>query len=182
MLQFVITGECLQMIKPPLILTLTIEKETSLFFNGLRQKHFPPSRNFIDAHLTLFHALPNEVAIINAVEDMCKLQKSFMLQVEKPVSLGNGVAFKIESDELMHLHKTLQNKWLNFLSLQDRQKLWPHITVQNKVPVQEARELLNDLRKGFTPVATLATGLQLWEYLNGPWKLVEDFYFKDVAA
>lgn len=170
------------MIKPPLILTLLIDKKASLFFNALRQKHFPPSRNFIDAHLTLFHALPNEAAILFAIEEICNLQKPFMLSVEKPVSIGKGVAFKIESNELMQLHKKLQNTWHDFLSLQDRQKLWPHITVQNKVPVKESQELLNELKKSFTPLLALATGMQLWEYLNGPWKLVEDFVFRDMET
>ena len=166
------------MITPPLILSQGIEKEAAIFFNSLRQKNFPPSRNYIDAHLSLFHALPNNAAIIEYIEDVCRLQKPFSLRVEKPVSIGKGVAFKIESDELLHLHRTLQNKWFNFLSPQDRQKLWPHITVQNKVPLPEARELLNELTVSFTPYSLLATGLQLWEYLNGPWKLVRDFYFQ----
>jgi 2'-5' RNA ligase len=168
------------MIKPPLILTLSIEKEAFLFFNTLRQKHFPPSRNFIDAHLTLFHALPNEASIVTVVKDICNLQNPFKLSVEKPVSIGKGVAYKIESNELMQIHKKFQNKWQDFLSPQDSQKLWPHITVQNKAPVQEAQELLNELKESFTPFVASATGMQLWEYLNGPWKLVKDFYFKDV--
>lgn len=168
------------MIKPPLILTLAIEKKTSDFFNVLRQKHFPPSRNFIGAHLTLFHSLPNEEEIVEAVRDTCNRQKSFMLSVLKPVSIGKGVAFKIESNELLLLHKALQNKWLEFLSPQDKQKLWPHVTVQNKGRVQEAQELLVELKISFAPFLALATGMQLWEYLDGPWKLVEDFYFKDV--
>jgi hypothetical protein len=80
---------------PPLILTLAIEQEAFSFFNLLRQKHFPASRNFIDAHLTLFHALPNNVTIIHAVRDICKQQKPFMLLIEEPVSIGKGVAYKI---------------------------------------------------------------------------------------
>lgn len=170
------------MIKPPLILTLSIEKEASLFFNSLRKKHFPPSRNFIDAHLTLFHSLPYEDEIIDAVKDLCKRQMPFELFIKEVVSIGKGVAYKIESAELLQLHKTLQSKWQNFLSLQDRQKLGPHITVQNKVPVQEVKQLLHELKTNFTPFSTSATGLQLWEYLNGPWKLVEYFVFKEVET
>lgn len=168
------------MINPPLILTLSIEKEASSFFNSLRKKHFPPSRNFIDAHLTLFHSLPNENKIIDTVKDLSNLQVPFELIIKEVVFIGKGAAYKIESNELMQLHKTLQNKWQHFLSLQDRQKLWPHITVQNKVPVQEARQLLYELKESFTPFPISATGLQLWEYLNGPWKLVEYFAFKEI--
>lgn len=165
------------MFKPPLIITLAVETSSFLYFNTLRKKHFPPERNFIDAHLTLFHALPNEKAIGSAVKGIADTQPSFYLTVTEPVSIGKGVAFKIESPELMQMHKTLQNKWLDFLSPQDRQKLWPHITVQNKVPAQQAQQLLAELKNGFTPFTTQATGLQVWEYLNGPWRFVEEHDF-----
>ena len=170
------------MTKPPLILTLSIEKEVALFFNTLRKKHFPPSRNFIDAHLTLFHSLPNENEIVVFVKDLCEQQTPFELIIKEVVSIGKGVAYKVESSQLMHLHKMLQQKWQPFLSLQDRQKLWPHITVQNKVTIEEVKHLLYELKTGFTPLTTLATGLQLWAYLNGPWALVESFIFKEVAT
>jgi 2'-5' RNA ligase len=170
------------MIKPPLILTLSINKESALFFNFLRKKYFPPSLNFIDAHLTLFHALPYEDSIITTVKELCEVQMAFVLTIKEVVSIGKGVAFKIESSNLMQLHKALQNKWLPFLSAQDRQKLWPHITIQNKMLVQKAQELLNELKDSFTPLQASATGLQLFEYLNGPWKLVYEFVFKDAEV
>lgn len=168
------------MIKPPLILTLSIEKEAFLFFNALRKKHFPAALNFIDAHLTLFHALPDENKITDTVQDVSNQQMTFELNITDVVSIGKGAAYKIKSNELMQLHKALQNKWQHVLSPQDRQKLWPHITVQNKVPVQQAKQLLDELKNSFTPFSTPATGLQLWEYLNGPWKLVKYFAFNEV--
>ena len=90
------------MTKPPLILTLSIEKEVALFFNTLRKKHFPPSRNFIDAHLTLFHSLPNENEIVVFVKDLCEQQTPFELIIKEVVSIGKGVAYKVESIQLMH--------------------------------------------------------------------------------
>lgn len=165
------------MFKPPLILTLSIEESASLFFDSLRKKYFPPTRNFIDAHLTLFHALPNEEKIINTLKELCNRQQPFNLLISEVISIGKGVAYKIESSELGQLHKWLQNHWKPFLTPQDSQKLWPHITIQNKVPVQEARQLLQELKSNFAPFSTSATGLQLWEYLNGPWKLIEQTNF-----
>ncbi len=165
------------MIKPPLILTLAIEKNDFNYFNSLRQKYFPAERNFIDAHLTLFHALANQLTVSSTVKEICSNQSAFVMTVKALVSIGNGVAFKIESPELMLLHKTLQNKWIEFLSNQDKQKLWPHITIQNKVPANEAKDLLNELQKNFKPFLLPAKGLHLWEYLNGPWKLVDEFLF-----
>lgn len=164
--------------KPPLILTtLRLDKHDFNYFNSLRQKYFPAERNFIDAHLTLFHALANELTVTNTVKEICGHQSSFVITVKALVSIGNGVAFTIESQELMQLHKSLQNKWLEFLSNQDKQKLWPHITIQNKVPVNEAKCVLNELQKNFKPFFLPAKGLQLWEYLNGPWRFVDEFLF-----
>jgi hypothetical protein len=167
-----------QMEQAPLILTVSIDTEGFQYFNSLRQKHFPPDRNFIDAHLTLFHALPNEQRIIDAVNELANRQSSFILQVKEPASIGKGVAFPLESAEIIALHRTLQSKWIDFISAQDRQKLWPHITIQNKVPLHESQKLRDELQKSFKPFHVVATGLRLWEYLNGPWKFVEESIFK----
>ena len=166
----------------PLILTLALEAGASQFFNTLRQAYFPRDRNFIDAHLTLFHALPNTPGIRQTVKELCSQVEPFTLTIVEPASIGNGVAYKILSRELMFLHKTLQEKWIDLLSRQDRQKLWPHITVQNKVGFMEAQNLLQQLKNGFTPFSAAATGLQVWEYLNGPWKFVEEFKFEPSPA
>jgi len=44
----------------PLILTAHIPDADLKPFNDLRQAHFPPERNFLQAHLTMFHRLPGE--------------------------------------------------------------------------------------------------------------------------
>lgn len=166
------------MIKPPLILTLTLNEKAFLFFNAMRKKYFPPAINVIDAHLTLFHALPNNTDVLSDVKFLCSQQVPFSLMVSDVVSIGKGVAYKIESKELLQLHKVLQHKWNENLSLQDKQKLWPHITIQNKVAVDEAKKTLAELKTSFKTFEASATGLTLCEYLNGPWRLVEEFKFE----
>lgn len=168
------------MSKAPLILTVSIEEGAFDYFNNLRRLYFPPERNFIDAHITMFHALPNIESIAKEVEAISGSQLSFSIKVLEPVSIGKGVAFRLESGELTLLHKTLQQKWSQFLSPQDAQKLWPHITIQNKVAPAEAKELLLKMKEDFSSFFVQAQGLQLWEYLNGPWKLVRQFRFKDL--
>jgi 2'-5' RNA ligase len=170
------------MLKPPLILTVSIDKASFEYFNALRQQHFPSARNYLDAHLTLFHALPNDDVVKDAVKATALDTVIFTLQVTEPVSIGKGVAFKIESTLLAQLHKKLQQQWLPVLTPQDRQKLWPHITVQNKVTPQEAKALLAELKISFKPISIMATGLQLWEYLNGPWRLTDAFYFQEINS
>jgi hypothetical protein len=163
--------------KPPLILTIKIDESSFNYFNGLRKNHFPPERNFIEAHLSLFHALPNEKSIIETIKNMAAKYSEFEMMVQSAKSIGNGVAFPLVSDDLTSLHRQLQVLFHGFLTPQDSQKIWPHITVQNKVPADKAKALFDDLQDSFVSFSATALGLQVWEYLGGPWKEVDEFLF-----
>lgn len=165
----------------PLILTLKINHEAQELFNYLRKKHFPAEKNYLDAHLTLFHHLPaNEPAIMDDIRSVCRTNKPLAIQVSHVASIGNGVAYKCESVALQRLHKSLQNKWEQWLIPQDTQTLWPHITVQNKVSPNAAKQLLQQLSVVFEPFEIYGTGLNLWEYNDGPWKFVESFVLEQI--
>lgn len=159
----------------PLIVTLALEEKAFQFFNALRTIYFPKDRNFIDAHLTLFHHLPHTDELLQQMQTISAQQSPFTLQVQAPRSIGNGVAFPIECAALAQLHKSLQQQWAPFLIPQDRQKLWPHVTVQNKVPPEDAKQLLQFLTENFSPFVTTGTALQVWEYHGGPWQLLQSF-------
>jgi 2'-5' RNA ligase len=164
----------------PLILTLALDTESQQFFNLLRKLHFPSERNYLDAHLTLFHHLPQgEDAIIQTIENYTKQYQKMQIQVTGLRSIGNGVAFSMESSQLQQMHKQLQNDWQPWLIPQDRQKLWPHITIQNKVKPEEAKKLKETLEQGFEPFSVTGVGLNLFEYLGGPWKFVKEYEFND---
>ncbi|MBE7172111.1 MAG: 2'-5' RNA ligase family protein [Williamsia sp.] len=162
---------------PPLILSCLLDPEAAHFFNGLRKKHFPPEKNFLDAHLTLFHHLPGEPSLFSGIEELCSRQAVINLAVQEVVFIGKGVAYRIESPVLKQLHKSLQQQWKEWLTPQDKQGLWPHVTVQNKVAPETARQLQKELAERFVAFETTARGLQLWEYLGGPWKPVKTFLF-----
>lgn len=162
----------------PLLLTLSITPEAQHFFNKLRKEHFPPERNFLDAHLMLFHQLPAaKPVIIEDINVTIKEYKNIALQITALSSLGNGVAYKIESEQLQQLHKQLQKRWAQWLIPQDKNKLWPHITIQNKVTPDSAKQLLQKLSADFKPFEILATGLNLWEYKGGPWRFIKTVDF-----
>ena len=42
----------------PLVLTLLLDADTQAWLDSLRRAHFPPERNLVPAHVTLFHACP----------------------------------------------------------------------------------------------------------------------------
>jgi 2'-5' RNA ligase len=159
----------------PLILTLELDPNAFAFFNALRKIYFPPERNLIDAHLTLFHFLPQALPIVERVEALSAACAPFQLEITEPYLLGNGVAYLAQCPPLARMHAALQGEWAHFLIPQDKQKLRPHITVQNKVPSEEAKELLKFLKENFGPFSAEGRSLQLWEYHGGPWKLHRSF-------
>ncbi|WP_243370246.1 2'-5' RNA ligase family protein [Microvirga solisilvae] len=170
------------MTKPaPLILTLAMDERSFAFFDEQRRRYFPPDCNFIPAHLTLFHHLPGDHAdsIGSMLGQQCAEQKSFRLDVTGLALLGRGVAYSLHSPELAELHRSLASQWAAWLTPQDRQKLQPHVTVQNKVEPQKARALQLALAETFAPFQATAVGLDLWWYRGGPWEKVRKFWFSE---
>jgi 2'-5' RNA ligase len=147
--------------------------------NRLRQQHFPPERNFLLAHLTLFHALPGgQLPVIR--QDLLRLAsvtRRFELQLPSIRFLGKGVAINVQSPPLLNLRNQVAGEWKHLLTPQDQQKFAPHITVQNKTEPDTARRLFAGLSQSWTAQTGTAEGLQLHYYRSGPWELVQTFSF-----
>lgn len=163
----------------PLILTLQLDPASQARFDALRKAHFPPERNYLDAHLTLFHALPGDrrPAVEDVLVEMARDTPVLSLPVTGVQSLGRGVAYGLESTALKALHRQLQQRWEPFLTPQDRQGLRPHITVQNKVTPEAAKVLKAHLEADYEPFTAQGTGLVLWAYMGGPWQRLREFPF-----
>ena len=163
----------------PLILTLQFDERSFAFFDEQRRRYFPPERNFIPAHLTLFHALPGEQlsTIQRDIEIRASDQKPFSLDVTGLRPLGRGVAYALVSPELAEMRRHFALTWNDWLKPQDRQNHNPHVTVQNKVDPTQARALLEDLRESFLPFQASGVALDLWWYRGGPWEKVCSFSF-----
>jgi 2'-5' RNA ligase len=162
---------------PPLILALKLDDESFAYFNGLRKAHFPPAINYLDAHLTLFHHLPDVPAVTGLLRTVAMTQPPITLEVTGLMKLGRGVAFRLESKPLVELQAFLKWQWREWLTPQDQQGFRPHVTVQNKVDPATANALYEELSGAFEPFTAAGTGLSLWEYHNGPWQKREDFGF-----
>ena len=164
----------------PLILTALFDTETQARFEELRRRYFPPERNFIPAHLTLFHHLPgDERAHISAtLRDECGSLPPPDFQTVGPLDLGRGAAVKIECPALDALRKRLAGHWSAWLTRQDQQGFRPHVTVQNKVDRATALSTLRLLATHeLPPSAGRVEGLRMWAYLGGPWELLDEFPF-----
>ena len=163
----------------PLILTLALEAAAQARFDALRAQHFPPERNQVPAHVTLFHALPGteEAAITAELARRCASIAPFAVKVAGLRSLGRGVAYVLQGAALVQVRTGLAQTWAPWLGRQDSQGYRPHLTVQNKADPASARTLLAALQSGFSPFEVEATGLLLWHYRGGPWEEAGRFAF-----
>jgi 2'-5' RNA ligase len=163
----------------PFVLTLKLDRRSFDIFDTLRRQHFPPERNFIPAHVSLFHALPGseEAVIREMLSAICADTPAVPLNFNRVRFLGKGVAIAADSPELARLHSRLAALWQAWLSPQDRQPFCPHVTIQNKVTPEAAQALHEQLATSWQPFTALGVGLLLWRYDNGPWTLRHTFSF-----
>jgi hypothetical protein len=162
-------------VSQPLIVTLHIDAVAQAFYEDLRCRHFPPARNLIPAHLTLFHHLPDEAHTHQTLSEAATSTLAFQLSNPTPRSIGRGVAIFFDSPPLNSLHSTLSTLFEADLIPQDRQRLRPHIVVQNKVTPETARQTLTQLPASL--IEPRALGLTIWRYLGGPWEHLTDIPF-----
>lgn len=162
---------------PPMIITLEMDKESHNYFTSLRSQYFPGHANYLEAHITLFYHLPShQPFIIDILKESAK-HKPMTLDITQVLNFGNAVAFIVSSAALSTLHGRLQKAFQPFLISQDRNKLRPHITIQNKVTSFKAKQTHELLNSGFKPFSIQGTGFKTWSYLKGPWKEREFFPF-----
>jgi 2'-5' RNA ligase len=166
----------------PLVLALALDQAATERLDRDRRAHFPPERNHLTAHLTLFHALPGD-ALDDVREQVAAVARRppFDVRISGVRLLGRGVAYAVESPDLLAVHRELLVGLGGLLgerlTAQDRQPISPHVTIQNKVAPDRAQELYEQLAEGFEPWSAPAAGLALWRYLGGPWEPVETVPF-----
>ena len=86
------------------------------------------------------------------------------------MSLGRGVAFRIDAPELIAVRARLAEAFGGLLTPQDAGGWRAHVTIQNKVAPNVAKLLLAELQRGFAPRAVEIAGLATWWYRGGPWE------------
>ncbi|WP_317617489.1 2'-5' RNA ligase family protein [Sphingomonas daechungensis] len=118
----------------PLIVTAELAEPDFAWLNGLRCQHFPPERNQLPAHLTMFHAIPP------SAEDEVRGILRRLAEYAAPrawiagvMNLGGGVALRIASDELDAMRSEIATRLHGLLTAQDSAGWSAHVTIQNKV-------------------------------------------------
>ena len=162
-----------------LILTVELAAADLACLDGLRRHHYPAERNRLPAHLTMFHALPP------SLEEEARHRLARAASASAPramvaglMDLGGGVAFRIVSDDLDRIREELAEGFHGMLGAQDQGGWRPHVTIQNKVSVREARQLFDALEAGFVPRPLAISGLGLHRYLGGRWETLQTWPFR----
>jgi hypothetical protein len=163
----------------PVIVTAAINADDLRPYETLRQQYFPRERNFIPAHLTMFHALPGAFApqVTASLDRASGTCNAIVLDVVGVKLLSAGVAFVLESDDLRQMRERLRQQFQPWLTRQDAQRWKPHITIQNKVAPAAARCIHADLLAGFQHDRLRMHGLDAWRYMGGPWRSLASFRF-----
>jgi len=163
-----------------LIITAELGAADLAWLDGQRRRYFPPERNQLPAHLTMFHALPPsaEAEARTLLASLAAREPAPRAVVAGLMNLGGGVAYRIVSHDLDRIREELAGAFHGLLSAQDAGGWRPHVTIQNKVAAKIARALLAGLEAGFEPRPLAVCGLGLNRYLGGPWQPVAIYPFR----
>ncbi len=134
--------------------------------------HFPPERNHIAAHVTLFHAFaPSLREELRGVLGQLSAEYSApRARMEGLLNLGRGTALAIRCPAMLEIRGRIADHFHGALTLQDQHTPRLHITIQNKVTPQEARALQAELGPALQPRDFAFAGLGLHLYLNPQWE------------
>lgn len=162
-----------------LIVTAELGAQELAWLDRLRRQHYPPERNRLPAHLTLFHALPPS-AESEARARLAAAAKGPPPRAEIAglMDLGGGVALRIVSDDLDAIRDQFADGFHGLLGAQDARGWRPHVTIQNKVAPKVARALIAALGDEFAPRPLGIAGLALHRYRGGPWETLARYAFR----
>lgn len=166
-------------VNAPIIVTALMGAADFGWADGLRRAHYPPERNHIPAHISLFHHLPPA-----RLDELTRMMRD--LATEPPpqarlshiMMLGRGVAFRVESPDLLAMREHIAEAFQYDLIPQDQATPRLHITVQNKVEPAVAKALHAMISADFRPRPLIIAGLAAWYYLGGAWQLATQVKFR----
>lgn len=167
----------------PFIVTAELPHDLAAWATSLRTAHFPPERNHLKAHVTLFHALPHFCAdeIRAALAQEAAEEAPVEGELVGLMSLGGGTALKLSSPAMLALRDRLADRLHGLLTSQDSHRPRLHVTIQNKVTSKEAKALQAELEPQILPRSFRFVGLGLHIYRGGPWEHVRNFPFRGKA-
>lgn len=163
----------------PIIVAAMIGEADLAMLDGLRRRYFPPERNQLTAHLTMFHHLAPSLAseLDSRLRAETRKVPAPKAQLAGLISLGGGVAFRVDSGDLAAVRGRIAEAFADMLTPQDAAGWRAHVTIQNKVSAATARATLDTLAAGFMPRPLAITGIASYWYRGGPWEPISRYRF-----
>lgn len=164
----------------PIIITAEMGKTDQIWANALRREHFPPERNYLNAHITLFHHLPpmHLAEIKSRLATLASEYAPPVAHLSDVMMLGRGVAYRVDSPELLSIRDELAEEFSGLLIPQDQARPHLHVTVQNKVEPAIAKALHAELSAAFKQRPLTISGLSAHYYRGGPWEHIASWKFR----
>lgn len=164
----------------PFIVTAELPPDVLAWADALRHTHFPPERNHLAAHVTLFHALAPSLRdeLKPLLIEIARNTRPPEARVNGLMNLGRGTALAIDCPAMLQLRGALAERFHGALTAQDQHVPQFHITIQNKVAPEVARTLQSELAS--VPIARdfRFAGLGLHLYCGPHWETVALWPFR----
>ena len=164
----------------PFIVTAELPEDIFAWSNGLRTEHFPPERNWLKAHVTLFHSFAPSLRE-ELPRFLARMAGEFApprAQLSGLMDLGGGTALAIHSPQMQAVRDMIAEHFWDMLTRQDQGGKRLHITIQNKVERRAALVLQEQLGPRLSPRDFTFTGLGLHLYRNPHWEAVGAWKFR----
>lgn len=164
----------------PFIVTAELPPDLLAWADGLRRMHYPPERNWLRAHVTLFHAFAPSLreelrGVLARTAAQCAPPAA---RLEGVMPLGKGTALAISSPGMLAIRERIAEHFHGALTAQDQHDPRLHITIQNKVSEQAARALQSELAATLRPRDFTFRGLGLYLYRGPHWDALGNWAFR----
>jgi hypothetical protein len=170
-------------VRAPFIVTGELPGDVLAWAGDLRRAHYPPERNKLAAHVTLFHSMaPSLRDELRGV--LGRFAAEFApprARIEALMDLGTGTALQVRCPGLLAVREAIAAHFHGALTAQDLHEPRLHITIQNKVDRVEARALQAELGATLTPRDFAFTGLGLHLYRETHWDSLGTWRFRGKA-
>lgn len=173
---------------PPVIISAWLDDSIQDHFSGLRTKYFPQSRNYLQGHITLFHALPSKNLdfILQTVTSNCSTTSPFEVFCEPyELTTNSAVFIPLKAQQLISIRTNLRGAFMKAFDMTNQDvkpNFKPHATVANKVTKEEAQDIFHEVKalsKEEKVTHGRALGLDVWFYRGGPWEHIRRIPFDE---
>ena len=164
----------------PFIVTAELPGDILAWADALRRAYYPPERNKLAAHVTLFHSFAPSLReeLRGYLPQVAAEHAPPSARIAGLMDLGRGTAIELTCEHMLAIREEIADHFHGSLTEQDRHQPRLHVTVQNKVTKEEARALQRALEPGMEKRGFHFTGLGLHLYRGGPWEALGNWRFR----